>query len=78
VWTALQKIPFGKTKSYKEIGEEIGAPNGARAVGNACGKNPLLLFIPCHRVIKSDQTLGGFGLGSSIKRTLLSIESVNN
>src|SRR2546427_12333525 len=47
----LQKIPFGKTQSYKEIAECAGVPQGARAVGGACGANPILLFIPCHRVI---------------------------
>ena len=64
VWNELKKIPKGKTKTYKEIAIKIGFPKAARAVGNACRKNPYPIKIPCHRVIKSNGTLGGY-LGSS-------------
>ena len=63
VWNELKKIPKGKIKTYKEIAEIIGHPNAARAVGNACKKNPYPIKIPCHRVIRSDGSLGGY-LGS--------------
>tara|TARA_B100001123_G_C15177729_1_gene974055 strand:+ start:660 stop:950 length:291 start_codon:yes stop_codon:yes gene_type:complete len=60
VWNELKKIPKGKTKTYKEIAIKIGFPKAARAVGNACRKNPYPIKIPCHRVIKSNGTLGGY------------------
>lgn len=74
VWKALLKIPYGKTKSYGEIAKEIGLPNGARAVGNACGKNPIPIIIPCHRVIAGNGGLGGYTGGTGIKKKLLRIE----
>ena len=74
VWPALMKIPSGETKSYKEIAEVLGHPQAYRAVANACGKNPVPLFIPCHRVIGSDGTLHGFSAGTAWKRILLDIE----
>jgi methylated-DNA-[protein]-cysteine S-methyltransferase len=74
VWNKLVAIPFGQTKNYKQIAIEIGNPKACRAVGNACGKNPILLLIPCHRVIASDKTLGGFSSSFSLKKTLLYIE----
>ena len=77
VWNKLVGIPFGQTKNYKQIAIEIGNPNACRAVGNACGKNPILLLIPCHRVIASDKTLGGFSSSFSLKKTLLEIEGTN-
>lgn len=77
VWDKLIAIPFGKTKNYKQIATEIGNPKACRAVGSACGKNPILLLIPCHRVIASDKTLGGFSGGFSLKKTLLNIEGFN-
>ena len=77
VWDKLVTIPFGQTKSYKEIAIEIGNPKACRAVGSACGKNPILLLIPCHRVITSDKTLGGFSSSFSLKKTLLDNEGVN-
>lgn len=64
VWQALLKIPYGKTSSYKELANEIGKPKAMRAVGTAVGKNPFLIIVPCHRVIKSDGNLGGFAYGS--------------
>jgi methylated-DNA-[protein]-cysteine S-methyltransferase len=77
VWDKLVIIPFGQTKSYKEIAIEIGNPKACRAVGSACGKNPILLLIPCHRVITSGKTLGGFSSSFSLKKTLLDNEGVN-
>lgn len=77
VWDKLVTIPFGQTKSYKEIAIEIGNPKACRAVGSACGKNPILLLIPCHRVITSDKTLGGFSSSFSLKKTLLDNEGVS-
>ncbi|MCY2942135.1 MAG: methylated-DNA--[protein]-cysteine S-methyltransferase [Planctomycetota bacterium] len=77
VWNKLVAIPFGQTKNYKQIAIEIGNPKACRAVGNACGKNPILLLIPCHRVIASDKKLGGFSASFSLKKTLLEIEGAN-
>lgn len=77
VWNALQTIPFGKTRSYREIAEMIGNPLGARSVGNACGANPILILIPCHRVIGSHRKLGGFSSGIELKKELLKWENIN-
>jgi O-6-methylguanine DNA methyltransferase len=77
VWKALLKIPYSKTKSYGEIAREIGLPKGARAVGNACGKNPVPIIIPCHRVIAGNGGLGGYTGGIRIKKKLLKIEKWN-
>ncbi|MGP8126055.1 MAG: methylated-DNA--[protein]-cysteine S-methyltransferase [Nitrososphaerales archaeon] len=74
VWTALQRIPLGSTRSYSEVAEMIGEPTAVRAVGNACGSNPVPLIIPCHRVIRKDGSLGGYGLGIPRKRALLAKE----
>jgi len=69
VWTEISKIPFGKTKTYKEIAISLGKPNSARAVANACGKNPYPIDIPCHRVIRSDGNIGGYsGVGGQKKK----------
>ena len=76
VWTELTKIPFGKVLAYKNLAKNVNNPKGCRAVGNANGKNPLPIFIPCHRVIASDGTLGGFSCGLDMKIKLLSIEGV--
>ena len=70
----LEKIPCGKTASYKEIARKIGNPKASRAVGNAVGKNPFAIIVPCHRVIKSNGALGGFSAPLSIKKNLLSHE----
>jgi methylated-DNA-[protein]-cysteine S-methyltransferase len=75
VWLALDKIPYGKTVSYEEIAETIGQPTAQRAVGNAVGRNPLLLIVPCHRVIKKNGETGNFGAGKEIKKLLLNLES---
>jgi O-6-methylguanine DNA methyltransferase len=74
VWSALAKIPYGQTRSYKEIARTIGYPKAFRAVGNANGRNSIPLIIPCHRVIESDGGLGGFGHGIGVKRRLLELE----
>ena len=73
VWNEIKKIPKGNVKTYKEIAEIIGNPNSARAVANACGKNPFLIEIPCHRVIRSDGDLGGYSGkgGVDMKKNLL-------
>ena len=73
VWKEIKKIPKGSVKTYKEIAHIIGKPKSSRAVANACGKNPYVPFIPCHRVIRSDGYLGGYsGLGGvNGKRKLL-------
>ena len=75
VWAELLKIPYGKTKSYQEIAEMIGNPNAQRAVGSACNKNPILLIIPCHRVISKTGKLTGFACGVDRKEQLLKLES---
>ena len=76
VWLELSKIPKGETRTYKEIAIAIGHPKSARAVANACGKNPHPIKIPCHRVIRSDGKLGGYSGpgGSAAKRRLLKEE----
>lgn len=76
VWDELLKIPFGETKSYREIATAVGKPGASRAVGNAVGKNPLLILIPCHRVITSDGRLGGFSAGLKNKILLHGIENI--
>ena len=76
VWQQLTKIPKGQTRTYKEIAMAIGRPNASRAVANACGKNPKPIEIPCHRVIRSDGTLGGYSGPGGVekKRMLLAAE----
>lgn len=71
VWKALWEIPFGEVVSYQWLAKKVGSPQGFRAVGNANGKNPLPLFIPCHRVIAADGSIGGYSCGLPIKRKLL-------
>lgn len=75
VWLAAQRIPYGQTSSYAEVARQAGKPGAARAAGGALGKNPLLIIIPCHRVISADGSLGGFTGGLDIKRRLLDMES---
>ena len=77
VWSALAKIPYGQTRSYKEIAQSIGHPKAFRAVGNANGQNSIPLIIPCHRVIESNGGLGGFGHGIEVKRRLLDFEKTH-
>jgi methylated-DNA-[protein]-cysteine S-methyltransferase len=75
VWQAARLIPYGETGSYGWIARQIGKPKAARAVGQALGKNPFLIVVPCHRVIAGDGTLGGFGGGLAMKQALLGLEN---
>jgi O-6-methylguanine DNA methyltransferase len=74
VWKALLRIPYGETRSYADVAKAIGSPKAVRAVGGANGANPVAIIVPCHRVIASDGTLGGFGSGLDCKRKLLTLE----
>lgn len=75
VWQAIRNIPFGKTQSYQAIAQTLGS-NATRAIGTACGANPIPLAIPCHRVLRSNGDLGGFSMGGvEIKAKLLAYES---
>jgi len=74
VWHALRSIPYGETRSYKEIAIQIGRPRAARPVGMANNKNPIAIIIPCHRVVGHDGRLVGYGGGLHIKRYLLELE----
>jgi len=74
VWKALQNIPFGETRSYGEIARVIGKPKASRAVGMANNRNPIVIIVPCHRVIGHDGSLTGFGGGIELKRRLLELE----
>jgi methylated-DNA-[protein]-cysteine S-methyltransferase len=74
VWTALCEIPYGETRSYKQLAEAIGNSRASRAVGRANGANPVCLFVPCHRVIGADGSLTGYAFGEEIKRKLLELE----
>lgn len=74
VWQALLQIPYGETTTYKAIAERIGMPKAIRAVGTAVGKNPISVLIPCHRVISSDGTMGGYFWGLEKKKEILDHE----
>jgi methylated-DNA-[protein]-cysteine S-methyltransferase len=74
VWQALQKIPYGETRSYKEIAVSIGRPKAVRAVGMANNRNPISIIVPCHRVIGHDGKLVGYGGGLPLKQYLLELE----
>jgi len=74
VWQALSQIPFAHTMNYSDLATIINRPGAFRALGNACGKNPYPIIIPCHRVIKKDGSLGGFSAGIGIKLKLLEFE----
>lgn len=76
VWKQLQLIPYGQTRSYRDVAEAVGAPQGARAVGLANKRNCIAIVIPCHRVISSNGDLGGYDSGLHIKRALLELEGV--
>ncbi|HXE75576.1 MAG TPA: bifunctional DNA-binding transcriptional regulator/O6-methylguanine-DNA methyltransferase Ada [Candidatus Xenobia bacterium] len=75
VWEELLRIPYGKTRTYGEVAKAIGKPGAARAVGTACGSNPVPLIVPCHRVVRGGGTLGGYGLGLPRKKALLEMET---
>ena len=74
VWNALRDIPYGETRSYEDIAAAIGNPKAVRAIGQANKKNPLLLLVPCHRVINKNGSIGGFACGVEIKEQLLQLE----
>ena len=77
VWKEIEKIPYGETRSYQDIAIRIGMPKSYRAVANACGKNPLPIIRPCHRVICSNGEIGGYSIngGVTLKKALLKCES---
>ena len=77
VWREIEKIPYGETRSYRDIAITIGRPKSYRAVANACGKNPLPIIRPCHRVICSNGEIGGYSIngGVTLKKALLKCES---
>lgn len=78
VWNELLKIPYGATVSYKDIAIKIGNPKACRAVGMANHNNPILIIVPCHRVINENKRLGGYALGLDLKRKLLELEKENS
>ncbi len=77
VWNELQEIPYGQTRTYKDIAIKIGNPNASRAIGNANNKNPIAIIIPCHRVIGSNSKLVGYAGGIDKKFKLLELEKNN-
>lgn len=76
LWRAMLEIPFGQTRSYGELARRIGQPKAVRAVGGACGANPIPVLVPCHRVLAAQQRLGGFSCGLNWKVELLTREGV--
>lgn len=74
VWQGLQQIPYGQTWSYAKLAKRVGSPLGFRAVGQANGRNPVAIIVPCHRVIAADGSIGGYSGGLDFKRRLLDIE----
>lgn len=77
VWQSLVELPFGSIRTYLEIAQSIGRPEAVRAVANAIASNPLLLLIPCHRIIRKDGSLSGYRGGIALKRKLLQLERVH-
>lgn len=77
VWAALRAIPYGETRTYQQIAQAAGSPKGFRAVGMANHANPLLIVVPCHRVIGKDGSLTGFGGGLPLKERLLALEAAH-
>lgn len=77
VWKQLQKIPYGQTSNYSLVAQQIDRPKAMRAVGTAIGKNPLLMVIPCHRVLTKTGQLGGYRGGLTMKKALLNLEQAN-
>ncbi len=76
VWTALQRIPYGETRTYGQLAEAMAKPSAVRAVGTAIGRNPLPIVLPCHRVVGSNGALTGFRGGLEMKRAILALEGV--
>jgi AraC family transcriptional regulator of adaptative response/methylated-DNA-[protein]-cysteine methyltransferase len=77
VWEKLRAIPYGQTMSYGEVAKALGKPGAVRAVGRACATNPVALVIPCHRVVREDQSLGGYRWGLERKKKLLHKEAAD-
>ncbi len=77
VWQELGNIAYGQSKSYGELAQALGRPKAYRAVGNANGKNPIPIFIPCHRVLGQGQVLGGYSSGLKVKEKLLRLEGID-
>lgn len=77
VWRSLLRIPYGETCSYADLAASAGSPRGFRAVGQANGRNPVAIVVPCHRVIAADGSIGGYSCGLEIKRFLLDLEQRN-
>lgn len=77
VWNELQNIPYGETRSYEDIAIAVKNPKAARAIGQANNKNPILIIVPCHRVIHKNGDITGFGCGTKIKKYLLDLEKIN-
>jgi methylated-DNA-[protein]-cysteine S-methyltransferase len=75
VWNAISKVPYGKTLSYSKLAKNVKKSRAFRAVANACGRNPLPIIIPCHRIVAKDGSLGGYTGGLEIKKNLLKIEN---
>lgn len=78
VWAALLAIPYGETRSYRDIARAVGSPRACRAVGMANHANPVMIVVPCHRVICADGSLGGYGGGQEAKKCLLALETHQN
>ena len=76
VWSALRDIPWGETRTYRDVAQAVGCPKGFRAVGMANHRNPLPIFIPCHRVVGADGSLTGYAGGLELKKALLVIEGL--
>ena len=74
VWEELQRIPHGQTRSYSDVAAAIGHPRAVRAVANACANNPVAIVVPCHRVVRKNGDLGGYGWGTKRKAVLLQRE----
>lgn len=74
VWGELCKIPYGETRSYQNIAEAVGNPKAVRAVGGANNRNPIMIIVPCHRVIHKNGDIEGFGCGTEVKKFLLDLE----
>ena len=74
VWNALRDIPYGETRTYQQVAQTLGKESASRAVGTACGANPVALVIPCHRVLRKDGGLGGYAWGLERKKSLLEME----
>ncbi len=77
VWQAMRTIPYGEVRTYAELAADIGCPRAVRAVGNAAAANPVVVIIPCHRIVRGDGTIGNYGGGQLRKRQLLALERLS-